>query len=438
MQHNKEPKVLCKKIVTFFSLVSHTLETRDRGRAGLTEDLLLLVRRLAHCLKTLIRIALSGALKLDRKYGSTTAINGLLNHLMVLGEDGNVRPPLVSSSADDGREQNLVAVNLELDSATQLEQYIKLLRLAHNRLQSLLKVEEEESGRTVVAAAVAGGSAGQLPVPNGHAGGTRDGSALQIAGQPDGQVIPHAQGQLQGPMTAQEPHVPMPTNTPPDARSLPADVAGPLPGPAVPGIGAADTPSLQPQLQVHTQTQTLPQTQALQPLQPPHPQPQHAPHPALNHTHAATLPPSLAADTTQNSSMAFSLGQVDLASFTLPPLDDPGLPTMPSTHSGDDPPTSAPPASRALPPLLASPTVARVTSRLSRTTINRARMPLCEVPTLEASIIRHLAVMHLQPLLTDFYSPDELLEYIESRKSNFLSRFFTSLRTPKKQKPKGT
>ena len=57
--------MLCKKIVNFFSLLSHTQESGVR-RLGMTQELLSLVTGLAHYLKILIRIALTSALKLVR------------------------------------------------------------------------------------------------------------------------------------------------------------------------------------------------------------------------------------------------------------------------------------------------------------------------------------------------------------------------------------
>ncbi len=65
MMHGREAKMLCKKIVNFFSLLSHTQESGVR-RLGMTQELLSLVTGLAHYLKILIRIALTCALKLVR------------------------------------------------------------------------------------------------------------------------------------------------------------------------------------------------------------------------------------------------------------------------------------------------------------------------------------------------------------------------------------
>ncbi|KAG9300575.1 hypothetical protein G9A89_000756 [Geosiphon pyriformis] len=91
LQHNREAKMLCKKIVNFFSLLSHTQETGVR-RMGITQELLSLVTGLAHYLKVLIRIALTGALKLERDYNNTTAISRFLNKLVELANKESRQP----------------------------------------------------------------------------------------------------------------------------------------------------------------------------------------------------------------------------------------------------------------------------------------------------------------------------------------------------------
>ncbi|KAL0067181.1 Rho-type GTPase activating protein Rga1 [Marasmius tenuissimus] len=66
MSHVREARMLCRKTVELFTLLSHTQETGAR-RMGMTQELLALVTGLAHYLKILIRIALTGALKLERE-----------------------------------------------------------------------------------------------------------------------------------------------------------------------------------------------------------------------------------------------------------------------------------------------------------------------------------------------------------------------------------
>lgn len=67
--------MLCKKIVNFFSLLSHTQESGVR-RLGMTQELLSLVTGLAHYLKILIRIALTCALKLVSDFRSPFVLMG--------------------------------------------------------------------------------------------------------------------------------------------------------------------------------------------------------------------------------------------------------------------------------------------------------------------------------------------------------------------------
>jgi hypothetical protein len=65
VQYQKEAKLLCRKIVNFFSLLSRTYEVGVR-RLGITQELLSLVTGLAHYLKILIRLALTASLRLVR------------------------------------------------------------------------------------------------------------------------------------------------------------------------------------------------------------------------------------------------------------------------------------------------------------------------------------------------------------------------------------
>ena len=78
--------MLCKKVVNFFSLLSHTHEAGAR-KMSITQELLSLVTGLAHYLKILIRIALTAALKLEREYANRTAIGTFLNRLDRLARD---------------------------------------------------------------------------------------------------------------------------------------------------------------------------------------------------------------------------------------------------------------------------------------------------------------------------------------------------------------
>ena len=81
--------MLCRKTVDLFTLLSHTQETGAR-RMGMTQELLALVTGLAHYLKILIRIALTGALKLEREQSQSVpdALNAFLDKLHMLAIQG--------------------------------------------------------------------------------------------------------------------------------------------------------------------------------------------------------------------------------------------------------------------------------------------------------------------------------------------------------------
>ncbi|KAJ1939895.1 Rho-type GTPase activating protein Rga1, partial [Linderina macrospora] len=79
LQHTREPKLLCKRIVSFFSVLSHTQSNESNG---LTQELLSLITSLAHYLKVLTRVALKGALKAQTEYECPSSIMALLSRLM--------------------------------------------------------------------------------------------------------------------------------------------------------------------------------------------------------------------------------------------------------------------------------------------------------------------------------------------------------------------
>ncbi|KZS94563.1 RhoGAP-domain-containing protein [Sistotremastrum niveocremeum HHB9708] len=87
MSHVREARMLCRKTVDLFTLLSQTQEAGSR-RTGMTQELLALVTGLAHYLKILIRIALTGALKLDRDHGSKEPMSDFLDKLDALARRG--------------------------------------------------------------------------------------------------------------------------------------------------------------------------------------------------------------------------------------------------------------------------------------------------------------------------------------------------------------
>ncbi|OLL26519.1 Rho-type GTPase-activating protein 1 [Neolecta irregularis DAH-3] len=112
LPHSREAKLLCKKIVSFFSLISRIKETGVR-RLGITQELLSLVTGLAHYLKILIRISLTGALKLERD-GNPTAVKGLLNQLSLL--DKSLGNPHSSRHVDSSSSSRTTVSDMKFDS----------------------------------------------------------------------------------------------------------------------------------------------------------------------------------------------------------------------------------------------------------------------------------------------------------------------------------
>ncbi|KAK4237858.1 hypothetical protein C8A03DRAFT_15635 [Achaetomium macrosporum] len=80
LAYGREAKLLCKKIVAFFSLLSKTQDKATR-KPGVTQDLLTLVTGLAHYLKLLIRICLQGALRIEKERNNADGLFHFLDDL---------------------------------------------------------------------------------------------------------------------------------------------------------------------------------------------------------------------------------------------------------------------------------------------------------------------------------------------------------------------
>lgn len=80
LSYGREAKLLCKKTVAFFSLLSKTQDTGAK-KLGVTQELLSLVTGLAHYLKLLIRICLQGALRLEIDSNSPDGLYQFLDDL---------------------------------------------------------------------------------------------------------------------------------------------------------------------------------------------------------------------------------------------------------------------------------------------------------------------------------------------------------------------
>jgi hypothetical protein len=83
LSYGREAKLLCKRIVSFFTLLTKTQDTGVK-RLGVTQELLSLVTGLAHYLKLLIRISLQGALRLEKEKQSMEGLEIFLQDLSQL------------------------------------------------------------------------------------------------------------------------------------------------------------------------------------------------------------------------------------------------------------------------------------------------------------------------------------------------------------------
>ncbi|KAI9838635.1 MAG: hypothetical protein M1819_004949 [Sarea resinae] len=101
LSYSREAKLLCKKIVAFFSLLSKTQDTGVR-KLGVTQELLSLVTGLAHYLKLLIRISLQGALKFERERADHRGLDHFLDDLADLESLREAEKSLESTAGVSG------------------------------------------------------------------------------------------------------------------------------------------------------------------------------------------------------------------------------------------------------------------------------------------------------------------------------------------------
>ena len=93
MSYDREARILCRKSLDWFALLSRTQETGTQP-AAMSQDHHAFVTGLAHNLHALIRIALTGALKLEREHGVREAMQSFLDKLHSLAvQRGNPSPP---------------------------------------------------------------------------------------------------------------------------------------------------------------------------------------------------------------------------------------------------------------------------------------------------------------------------------------------------------
>ena len=102
MSHDREARILCRKSLDWFALLSRTQETGPR-RAPMSQEHPTLVAGLAHYLHALIRIALTGALELEREHGVREAMQSFLGKLHSLSiQGGNPSAPRVMLNGAKG------------------------------------------------------------------------------------------------------------------------------------------------------------------------------------------------------------------------------------------------------------------------------------------------------------------------------------------------
>ncbi|KAJ3093065.1 hypothetical protein HK102_010970 [Quaeritorhiza haematococci] len=486
LQHTKEPKQLAKKIVTFFSLLSLARESTQRQEA--TKELISLVTSLARALKILIRAALNGALKLERSYGSDTAVDDFLDKLMSLGEvrDANderrlrasyspqVKTDLCPVCRKSVEEECVKFGNLRWHSAcfkcstcgkelrstykdamydetssriycgehatsaskigfekvTQLEQYTFLLRCALKRLCILLnvRIDSHVAGEPeVISEKIKRSNEILLP-----AGEDADALARKVS-RSKGAVPGADMEQMQVPSLSNAAHHDTMVSYPDDFRSSlkkEVEVEGVMPPrPATQTPLSQHSPSPTPQpLPPQQQQQPLQPTAQLQPLQP---QPQLLQQQALQ-----TVP--------QQINTSLGPRPDNGANGVKSPFSPPhGLQKALSSGEQGYPlgiglPGSGPnaAANAVLAAGLGPSPIPEGFGSISAAVKAGRPVYLSELGPLEHLAVRQLAALKMHPLMEKFYTWDELMEFADMRKPSMWSKMVEAMKPVGKKNQK--
>ncbi|OAD77137.1 hypothetical protein PHYBLDRAFT_109402, partial [Phycomyces blakesleeanus NRRL 1555(-)] len=439
-KYTREAKMLCKKIINFFSLMWKTQEVEMR-KLGISQELLSLITGLAHYLKILIRVALSAALRLDLIVGKPVAVSRLLAKLMeVAGKERHSRDSqrLVKSkeatdcccccklSIEDqcmksgqfrwhircfvchqckrslADHTHLAVFNASshtlmctrcsgsrdsttnsFEYVTKLVQYAFLLRVALSRLCSLLHITGTKS----------------LSLSLLISRSFKTAKRSTIIGNANTSIIDDVE-QGTSATTANINKIDNNTGTNTDNSNDNTNTAANRPAPA-------RSDSL---VRLSDQNKELP------------PLPTHALANKTRHRPQKSIGlddlPQFAALTVAEHP-PYSLGRATATPTTLPStqLSPHHPPTQPQTHNQTHPYTH---------PVATTAMAGRMFAPHAGT---RSRIYLSELSALQYMIIRHVAVVHIEPYVREHFTLGELLNMIELKKASIWGKFFTSFRT---------
>ncbi|KAL0085187.1 hypothetical protein J3Q64DRAFT_1678975 [Phycomyces blakesleeanus] len=474
-KYTREAKMLCKKIINFFSLMWKTQEAEMR-KLGISQELLSLITGLAHYLKILIRVALTAALRLDITIGKPVAVSRLLAKLMeVAGRERHSRDSqrlIRSKEATDcchvcklpiedqcikygqfrwhikcfGCRQCKRPLSDQLESTffsaasqsvlcsqcsgskeggflfeyvTKLVQYAFLLRVALSRLCSLLQITDQQLS------AVDYSSKTKIQAPKDALGKdvvTHTVEKQQVINQYVDEKMLHYPTHIADTnmMSATKLERKMSRSFKTAKRSTMVGNANANANTSKPiqeEAGDSEIPFRTAPTRLDSLVRRLDQQKNLPPL----PLGQCSPNSPRSGSQGSLGLSGLPQLATQN--MANSL----------PSINEPsGLPTSPTSFlpgngnvNGNGPPT----------PILKG--------TYHTTPEGKPRKYLSELSALQYMIIRHVAVVHIEPYVREYFTLGELLNMIELKKASIWGKFFTSIRAggarkPNKGKEEGT
>jgi hypothetical protein len=114
MSHAREAKQLCRKLVNLFSMMSQIAPGTESPINN--TELFTLITQLAHYLKILIRITLTGSIKLERDCNNLTAMSNALARLNLLAMDNS--DPATTKRGEHAGEPALKPLQANIEHAS--------------------------------------------------------------------------------------------------------------------------------------------------------------------------------------------------------------------------------------------------------------------------------------------------------------------------------
>ncbi|KAI8149423.1 hypothetical protein BJV82DRAFT_588023 [Fennellomyces sp. T-0311] len=429
-KYTREAKMLCKKIINFFSLLSRTQEMK---RLGITQELLSLVTGLAHYLKILIRVALTTALRLELVLGRPVAVSRLLAKLMeVAGKESHSRDSqrlVKAKQSSDLCHVCRVTVEDQCVKYGDLRWHLNCFncrQCKRHLAREFRNATFSSASQSVLCSSCAGVHESEVPTPFEYVSRlTQFAYLLRVALSRLCNFLQITDNQLSSVDFSIKTKPYLPKDVPPtkDVSSSPTTMQQPR-FPTSPVDEKLNTPAYPTHI---TDVKNVPATNLNRKVSRSFKTAKRST--ILGNVHNTQKQMPIAENDEEDGrpipQRESSLGKLDQHKG-LPPLpqDDEDQEYKKGIRLDDLPDLAKKVTDR--PKHQHTPSVLGTHINISATT-GKPRVYLSELSALQDMIIRHVAVAHIEPYVREHFSLSELLNLIETKKVSIWGKFFTSI-----------